>query len=175
MKIKTLLILAFLSIKMIASEPSLILGYGASQFKSPGQEQTTVATSYSLGFVQDFSSDESEKVRLAGLFNTNRSDDSTSVLSEIELQLSLKKIFLPRQSVAVGFQVAYPLSNTFNDYEIQGTGFGVNISYAYQILDAVTWNVTGKSTSYSLGVNDSEAFDKLTNQSFSTYISIGVN
>jgi len=175
MKIKTLLILLFLSIKMIASEPSVIIGYGASQFKSPGQQQTTVASSYSLGLVQDFSSDDTEKVRLAGLFNTNRSDESSSVLSEIELQISLKKIFLPKQSVAVGFQVAYPLSNSFDDYEIKGTGFGVNISYAYQIFDSVTWNITGKSTSYTLGVNDSESFDKLTNQSVSTYISIGVD
>ena len=53
MKVKTLIILGMISIKMVASEPSLMMGYGASQFKSPASRNAISTRSYSLGFAQD--------------------------------------------------------------------------------------------------------------------------
>ena len=174
MKMKTLLLFIMISIKMIASEPSIMMGYGAGQFKSPGSRLATSTTTYSLGLAQDFVANDKDYLRLTGVFSTNRVDTQT-VFSEIDLQVSLRKMVSTRQSVGIGFQVALPLSSSFDSYEITGTGFGVNIGYTFQILDSLSWNVLAKSTHYTLDVSDSELIDRLNNQSISTYITFGVN
>ena len=174
MNLRLLLLLGILSIKMVASDPSIVIGYGASQLNSPDSDTSSGVTTYSLGLSQDFSSNETESVRLSGLFNTNR-DENLTLLSEIELQVALKKKVTPRQSVAVGFQVAIPLTSSFDDYEIKGSGFGVNIGYSLQVIDSISWNIVGKSTAYTLDIHSSETFDRLTNQTITTYVSIGVD
>jgi hypothetical protein len=174
MKIKALIIFVMLSIKMMASDPSIMVGYGAAQLVTPDKSSNLSGTSYSLGLTQDFSSSETEFVQLSGMYSTTRSD-LKSELSEIEILVALKKKLTNRQSVSVGFQVAFPFSNSYDTYALKGTGFGVNIGYSLQVFKFLSWNIMAKSTSYTVEVDSYEATDNLSSRSVSTYFSFGVN
>jgi len=167
--LKKLFIITLLITKLAYSNTQLVGGFGFSSINTPvlGENNIAAKTIFT-GIENHYLVNETDTLLVSALVSSTKGS-GINYLDEIELQIGFQKTLNLRHYVTVGFHLTHLLNENFDNIQLAGAGFGLNLGYAYQVTPSMALNVQLYSNAYDLA-SDSTA--NLNVHTFRSFISI---
>ncbi|MEK9727386.1 MAG: hypothetical protein VW397_04685 [Candidatus Margulisiibacteriota bacterium] len=163
---KKILIILMFVVRLTYANSQVIAGYGVSNMEMPSfGTNDMVAENIFAGLENRYQINDKDTLVISGLLSSNRKDQM-SYLNELELQVTFEKMFKKQHHFGVGFHITHLLDEKFDDIEFAGSGFGLNLTYKYQIFPMISFNAQLYSNSYEIQSTTDSKFNIHTARTF---------